>query len=164
MNIIIRKPELTDGQLIYDLIKISKPLDLNSLYSYLLITAHFNHTSVVAEKDQDIIGYVSGYQHPHENDTLFIWQVAVNPDMRGRGLATQMLQNILQREELKEIKYIEATITPSNKKSRKLFQRYAEQLKTEYKESPFLDKKLFSESDHEEEKLIRIGPISTPLK
>ena len=27
MNIIIRKPELTDGQLIYDLIKISKPLE-----------------------------------------------------------------------------------------------------------------------------------------
>ena len=79
--------------------------------------------------------------------------------MRGRGLATHMLQNIIQREELKEIKYIEATITPSNKKSRKLFQRYAEQLKTDYQESPFLDKKLFGESNHEEEKLIRIGPL-----
>jgi L-2,4-diaminobutyric acid acetyltransferase len=160
MNIIIRKPELTDGQLIYDLAKISKPLDLNSLYSYLLISTHFNQTSAVAEKEQDIIGYVSGYLHPHKHDTLFIWQIAVNPNMRGKGLATLMLQNILQREELIKIKFIEATITPSNKKSRKLFQRLAEQLKADYKETPFLDKELFGESNHEEEKLLRIGPIT----
>ena len=160
MSTVIRKPELTDGQLIYDLARISKPLDLNSLYSYLLISTHFNQTSAVAENEQDLIGYVSGYLHPHQDDTLFIWQIAVNPNMRGRGLATLMLQNILQREELITIKFIEATITPSNKKSRKLFQRLAEQLKADYKESPFLDKELFGESNHEEEKLLRIGPIN----
>ena len=160
MSIIIRKPELTDGKLIYELARISKPLDLNSLYSYLLISIHFNQTSAVAETGQDIVGYVSGYIHPHQDDTLFIWQIAVNPIMRGKGLATQMLQNILQRVELTNIKFIEATITPSNKKSRNLFQRLAEQLKADYKESLFLDKDLFGDSYHEEEKLLRIGPIT----
>jgi len=74
-----------------------------------------------------------------------------------------MLQNILEREELINIKFIEATVTPSNKISRKLFQRLAEQLKAEYKESHFLDKELFGDSNHEEEKLLRIGPINPPL-
>ena len=163
MSTVIRKPELTDGQLIYDLARISKPLDLNSLYSYLLISTHFNQTSAVAENNHGLVGYVSGYLHPQHDDTLFIWQIAVNPLMRGRGLAIHMLQNILEREELINIKFIEATVTPSNKISRKLFQRLAEQLKAEYKESHFLDKELFGDSNHEEEKLLRIGPINPPL-
>lgn len=162
MNIIIRKPELTDGQLIYDLIRNSEPLDLNSLYSYLLISAHFNQTSAVAETGEELVGYVSGYLHPHQDDTLFIWQVAVKPYMRGRGLATRMLQNILNREELIKVKFIEATITPSNKNSRKLFQHLAEQLKADYKESPYLNRELFGDLNHEEENLLHIGPI--PLK
>ena len=162
MSTIIRKPELTDGQLIYDLIRNSEPLDLNSLYSYLLISAHFNQTSAVAETGQELVGYVSGYLHPHQDDTLFIWQVAVKPYMRGRGLATRMLQNILNREELIKVKFIEATITPSNKNSRKLFQHLAEQLKADYKESPYLNRELFGDSNHEEENLLHIGPI--PLK
>lgn len=160
MSITIRKPKLTDGHSIYELARISKPLDLNSLYSYLLISAHFDQTSVIAETGHDIVGYVSGYIHPHHDDTLFIWQIAVHPIMRGRGLATRMLNDILKRRESANIKFIEATITPSNKKSRNLFQGLAKQLKADYRESVFLEFELFGESFHEEEKLLRIGPLN----
>ncbi len=158
-ELIIRKPELTDGEKIYELARISKPLDLNSLYSYLLICSHFNQTSAVAEKEYNLAGYVTGYRHPHKNDTLFIWQVAVHPTMRGEGLATRMLQNILKREELSNINFIEATITPFNNKSRNLFKSFAEYLKSEYHEEIFFDSELFGESTHETETLLRIGPI-----
>ncbi len=160
MSITIRKPKLTDGHSIYELARISKPLDLNSLYSYLLISAHFDQTSAVAETGRDIVGYVSGYIHPHQDDTLFIWQIAVHPIMRGRGLATHMLKDILKRRKSANIKFIEATITPSNKKSRNLFQGLARQLQADYRECMFLEVELFGESFHEEEKLLRIGPLN----
>jgi L-2,4-diaminobutyric acid acetyltransferase len=124
------------------------------------VPAHFDQTSAVAETGRDVVGYVSAYIPPHQQDTLFIWQIAVHPIMRGRGLATTMLKNILKRRSLSYIKFVEATITPSNKKSRYLFQGLAEQLKADYKESIFLDSKLFGDSYHEEEKLLRIGPIN----
>ncbi len=162
MSYIIRKPDLSDGNNIYKLAQLSKPLDLNSIYSYLLICSHFDQTSAVAEKEDELVGYVSGYKHPHKDDTLFIWQVAVHPTMRGEGLATRMLKNILKREELLNINYMEATITPSNTKSRNLFKSIAVQYNTNYHESIFLECELFGEYSHEEEKLLRIGPLKPP--
>lgn len=155
---IIRKPGLNDGKSIYRLASTSKPLDLNSLYSYFLICTHFDQTSAVTIIDDELIGYVSAYLHPRHKNTLFIWQVAVNPKYRGKGLATNMLNHIIKRTDL-NIKYLEATVTPSNNKSQQLFKKFAEQLEANYDEEEFLGNDLFSEYNHEKENLIKIGPI-----
>lgn len=158
-SINIRKPKLDDGYGIYQLVLNSPPLDVNSLYSYLLICAHFDNTSVVAEFDKKIVGYVSAYIKPHQKDVLFIWQVAVDASMQGKGLAMQLLQDIIEREKLKTIRFLETTITPSNNASMSLFNKLATQYDANLKESEFLTSDLFGDTDHEEELLIRIGPL-----
>ncbi|MBP1946545.1 diaminobutyrate acetyltransferase [Methanobacterium petrolearium] len=156
----IRKPQIKDGNRIFHLVKECKPLDINSLYYYLLICAHFDQTSVITELDSEIIGYISAYINPHQKNTLFIWQVAVHPDMRGQGLAIKMMKDILEREEIKSVEFIETTVTPSNQASMSLFGKIASKLDTNLQKSSFFTSDLFGESNHEEELLLRIGPLT----
>ncbi|BDZ67060.1 diaminobutyrate acetyltransferase [Methanobacterium ferruginis] len=158
--ITIRKPQIKDGNQIFHLVKKCKPLDINSLYYYLLICAHFDQTSVISELDNEIIGYISAYINPHQKNTLFIWQVAVHPGVRGQGLATKMMMDILRRNEVKPAKFIETTVTPSNQASMSLFGKIASKLDTNLQKFPFFTSDLFGESNHEEELLLRIGPLN----
>ncbi|QUH23958.1 diaminobutyrate acetyltransferase [Methanobacterium alkalithermotolerans] len=157
--IIIRKPELRDGNSIYQLVSHSPPLDINSLYSYLLVCTHFNKSSVVAEYQGKIVGYVSAYIHPHKEDTLFIWQVAVDSSMRGKGLGHKLLMKLIERKGLENIRFLETTVSPSNHASRALFEKLARKMQANLKEVEFLSSDLFGESGHEEEPLLIIGPL-----
>lgn len=159
-SLTVREPQNEDVNLIYALIHDCNPLDTNSFYSYLLICTHFNKTSAVIELNDQIAGYVSAYISPNNNDTLFIWQVAVSPQMRRRGLASIMIKDIIQRKELENINYIEATVAPSNNASMALFQKLASSLKTKCEKLEFFRRELFEKYGHDEELLLRIGPIT----
>ena len=161
-TIIFRKPELKDGDAIYRLIKSSRPLDLNSRYSYLLLCSHFGETCIVAESDSAIVGFISAYIHPGQADTLFVLQVAVSSKVRNRGIATSILKKLLERPNLNAVSYIETTVTPSNRPSISFFRSFAEMLGTACIESVYFPEYLFGGNGHEEEILFRIGPISNP--
>lgn len=156
----IRKPQIEDGNQIFHLVKKCKPLDINSLYYYLLICAHFDQTSAVTELNDEIIGYISAYINPHHKNTLFIWQVAVHHGRRGQGLAINMMKDILERDEVRLVEFIETTVTPSNHASMSLFGKIASELDTDLQKSAFFTSDLFGKSDHEEELLLRIGPLN----
>lgn len=144
---------------LYGLVERCKPLDLNSRYCYMLVSTHFRETSVVAESGGEVQGLVSGYLDPNDPETLFVWQVAVDPSLRGQGVALQMLQTLLSRERLKDIRFIETTISPSNIASQKLFRRLAAELKTDMTDHTCFERELFGGEAHEDEVLYRIGPI-----
>jgi L-2,4-diaminobutyric acid acetyltransferase len=159
-NIItMRKPTTRDGSSIYNLIQSSPPLDLNSLYCYLLICLHFGDTSVIAENDNGIAGFISAYIPPARSDTLFIWQVAVHEHARNSGLATAMIGHILARPETGSIAFIETTVTPSNAASESLFRHVAKKHNTSCRTSTCFPAMLFGAGSHEEEVLFRIGPL-----
>lgn len=161
-----RTPRFSDSDGIYRLVKRCEPLDLNSRYAYMLVAAHFNGTSVVAIHEDEVIGLVSAYIPPKRDDTLFVWQAAVDPDYRGKGLASLMLGDIFRRPAMKEIAYVETTISPSNTASLTLFTRFAEMSGAEINSSTFALAEDFGEDAHEAELLYRIGPIdpSTIMK
>ena len=117
-------------------------------------------TSVVAELDDDIVGFISAYINPNKENTIFIWQIAVSSAMRGHGLGTNMIKNIMERDESKNVKFIEATVTPSNKASMMLFQKIALLFETKCEKQQFFTEKVFGDSGHEEELLLRIGPLN----
>lgn len=109
-----RKPTKDDGAAVWELIKDTGVLDLNSSYSYLMWCEIFSETSIVADREEGTVGFISGFIHPDHPKTLFIWQVAVNESERGKGLGTKMLFQLLQREACEHVAYIEATVSPSN--------------------------------------------------
>ena len=160
----LRTPQLTDGADIYNLVKNSHPLDLNSLYCYLLICEHFNETSIVVQHQSAIKGFISAYIHPKKNDTLFIWQVAVHSSMRKMGMAMKMVMVILGRDIAKKVRYIETTVSPSNEPSSRFFHSLASTLKTGITKKTFITESMFGEEKHEEEILFKIGPFESPDK
>jgi L-2,4-diaminobutyric acid acetyltransferase len=158
-SIDIRKPEIKDVNFIYDLVSQCIQLDLNSIYSYLLVCTHFSHTSAVVVLNNKIVGFLSAYFIPYKQDTLFIWQIAIDPLMRSNGYASMMIEHIMKRENLKNIKFIEATVTPSNKASISFFKKIADSYNTKYEIKLLFSQELFASISHEEELLIHIGPI-----
>lgn len=156
----LRIPNIADGAQIHRLVDECKPLDMNSLYAYLLVAHHFSETSVVAERDARILGFISGYCPPATFNTLFIWQVAVHPDARRHGLATKMLKHILSREQMATANYLETTVTPSNQASARLFRMLARDLGAKCTETPLFENNIFGSEAHETEVLFRIGPFN----
>ena len=90
---------------------------------------------------------------------LFVWQVAVHRQARGNGLGGRMLRHLLQRPGLGHIQYIETTVGPGNMASRRMFAGLARSLRTPLVESRLFDRDLFGPHEHEDEPLLRIGPL-----
>jgi L-2,4-diaminobutyric acid acetyltransferase len=155
----LRAPTPADGAAIHALIKACPPLDLNSTYVYLLLGHHFSDSCVVAEQQGRIAGFVSGYVPPNQPDTFFVWQVAVHDSARGHGLGRFMLRHVLGSARAKSIRFLETTVSPSNKASRRMFAALAQSCDAELRELPLFGRELFGADAHEDEKLLRIGPI-----
>jgi len=146
---------------VYRLIKRCPPLDTNSSYCNILQASHFATTSVAAELNGQVVGFISGYLLPENPETLFIWQVAVDEEARGVGLASRMLIHILSRSSCKHVNYLETTITEDNTPSWNLFKRLGDKLSTELQSSIWLEKEAHFDGQHDSEALVRIGPFNT---
>ena len=157
-----RRPRQADAASVHALIEECKPLDLNSLYAYLLLCTHFSDTSAVAEVNGMPRGFVAGYLKPSEPSVLFIWQIAVGHDVRGHGVGAALLQEVLDRPACRDVRYLEATITPANEPSRALFRALARARGARCHEAPLFHAADFGGGDHEEEQLLRIGPFEGP--
>lgn len=159
--ITLRAPVKQDGHAIHQLIKQCPPLDLNSVYTYLLLCEHFSHTSVVAHMDDRVVGFVSAYIHPDHDDVLFVWQVAVHEQARGMGLGQRMLDALLRRPALQAVRYLETTVGPDNVPSRRMFHGLATEHSAPVRESALFESVLFGPEGHDDERLMRIGPITS---
>ena len=158
-QIVLRMPARRDGAALHDLIARCPPLDLNSRYAYLLQCEHHADTCVVAEVDGQLVGAITAYFPPTRPDTLFVWQVAVDPCMQGQRLASQMLDSLLERCRARSpLSTVEATISPSNIASRKLFTSCAARHDVEIAAGLYFAAADFGNGEHEEEWLYRLGP------
>lgn len=155
----IRKPKKSDGAKVWKLIKSIEKLDDNSMYCNLLQCSHFAGTCALAEIDGKPVGWISAYRPPESPDILFVWQVAVHPDARGRGVAKRLVRELLQRPECRQVLNIHSTITRDNKASWALFRAIADDL-----DAPMVDDAHFEcdahfDGAHDTEHLVEIGPF-----
>ncbi len=156
-NIQIVHPTIGDAKCIYNLIKKSKPLDVNSQYLYMLQTTYFNDTCIVAKQYEEVVGFVSGFIHPKDENIFFVWQVAVDSNFRGQNIAFSMLKQLFESSKLSNIKYIHTTISPSNIASQKVFEKFAKIFEFDKEISIFATKDYFEEA-HEDELLYMMKP------
>lgn len=95
------------------------------MYCNLVQCDHFADTCVVAERDGDIVGWISAYVLPNDPETLFVWQVAVSERARGVGLGALMLRHLVKRPACKGVTRLQTTITNDNDASWSLFRKFA---------------------------------------
>lgn len=154
---VLRPPTIEDGGAMWRVARDSQTLDLNTSYAYLLWARDFAATSVVAERDGEVVGFVSGYIRPEAPHTLMVWQVAVDADQRGHGLAGRMLDHLA--ETVPGVTSLETTITDDNEASRALFARFARNRGADHEELDLFVREHFPDEGHEPEVLHRIGPF-----
>lgn len=159
-EIVFRTPNEDDGSEMFRIVKESKALDVNSSYSYLMWSKYFNKTSIIAECDDKVIGFVSGFLQPESPNTLFVWQVAVDKELRGKGLATKLIVQLLNKLDEEKVRFLEATVTPSNIASSKLFKGLATRYETGCTIFECFSEDQFPEPSHEAELTYRIGPLN----
>jgi L-2,4-diaminobutyric acid acetyltransferase len=154
------QPTDQDGYPLNQLVARCQPLDTNSVYCNLLQCTHFANTSIKAETDQGLVGFISGYCPPNQPDTLFVWQVAVDISARGQGLASHMLSALLHRLQPHGVRFVETTISPSNAASQALFTKVFNQLGVPCSTSTLFSHARHFAGQHEDEVLYRFGPIA----
>jgi len=163
-RVTMRVPTLDDGAGFWRMVRDSGALDLNSPYAYLMWCDHFADSSIVAEVDGEPAGFIMGFHPPGREHVLFVWQVAVSPTHRGLGLGSRMLDALVARTGATAV---EATVTPSNTPSQRLFRSLARRAGCECRETAHIEASHFpapepdagADSAHEPEVLFHIGPI-----
>lgn len=154
-----QKPTKEDGSRMWQLVKDST-LDLNSPYKYIMMCEFFHETCVVAKENDELVGFITAFIPPERQDVIFVWQVGVCPSQQGKGVASKMLTELLNRKACKKVRYLEATVTPSNIASQSLFRGFARLNKTNCVVTECFPEDLFPEEGHEAELTYRIGPLS----
>jgi L-2,4-diaminobutyric acid acetyltransferase len=75
-----------------------------------------------------------------------------------------MLDEIASREDPRRARFLEATVTPSNEASFRLFRSFAGRHQAVVTEEICFKQEFFPEGAHEEEILLRIGPLDAAEK
>nr|WP_319943179.1 diaminobutyrate acetyltransferase [Nocardia aurantia] len=152
----MRAPRTADGAPLWRIAVDSRVLDANSSYAYLLWCRDFRSTSVVAEIDSQVAGFVIGYLRPQARNTLFVWQVAVDHRFRGRGLAGTMLDRLVGNVAAHGVSTLETTVSPDNDASLAMFAALARRHGTELEREELFTPPDFPDG-HQAEDLYRIA-------
>lgn len=158
-GITFRIPTLNDAKEMIRLAAASRVLDVNSDYAYLLLARDFHDTCVIAEENGRLLGFATAYQPPRDSNVLFVWQIAVSEEARGLGLASQMLDELINRGRALGVQFIEATVTGSNFASQALFKSLARRHNVDCEITTGFPADAFATTGHEAEDLFRIGPL-----
>ena len=153
----IRAVRPGDGPLLHRLAADVGGLDVNTRYFYELMASMFTDTCRLARDDAGPLGFVVGVRPPDRPDSLFVWQVGVLGRARGRGVAKALLDHFVDAAEPTP-NALEATVTPGNRASRRLFASFADSRDSEISWEPYLSADSLSDgaSQHEREDLLSI--------
>ena len=88
--------------------------------------------------------------------------MAVSPAARGEGLASRMLDHIVERDYCAGVAYMETTVTEDNKASWAMFERFASNWGAPLERSVGFDREAHFQGSHDSEILARIGPLQRP--
>ncbi|WP_394361454.1 diaminobutyrate acetyltransferase [Amycolatopsis sp. SB7-3] len=131
-EVTLRSPTVGDAAAVHDLVRRSGRLDVNTRYAYLIWCRDFASTSLLAEHDGRILGFVTGYRPPRDPAVYFAWQSAIDQDRPVPGLAFAMMDEITRRVRADGARTFETTVNPGNRAIimliRKLAAEYAGEL------------------------------------
>lgn len=155
----LRRAGAEDGPAITALIRACPPLDANSAYCHLIQCLHFADTCVVAERDGEVVGWISAHRPPNARKQIFVWQVAVHPSARGAGLGSRMLDALVARPAVRGARVLTATITETNPASWALFEAFARKRDLVLSRTPLFERETHFAGAHETEWQAAIGPL-----
>ena len=111
-----------------------------------------------------LVGFVSAYRPPQQQDTLFVWQVAVAEQARQRGLGGRMLDALLDRPACAGVRFVDTTINPGNQASWGLFESWARKHGVPSDRQVHFESQRHFAGRHDDELLMHIGPFERAVR
>ena len=152
----LRPTEATDGLAVYKLAKSSVELESTPCSSFYSLCGDFSHTSIVAEINGRIIGFVGGYRPPERENTLVVKTVVVDQEVRKMGLASEMLSDLVSRLSTVGVVTLEAIAKSSSEVAAALFNGYAEKHSVEVSKVDYLTSEQLDGGDAEVKYIIKL--------
>lgn len=128
-DLMLRHPTREDAQAMLDVVLATNAenpkggLDIYALSSYERMAGPFSETSMIAEENGKVVGFITGFLLPGKDDPeLFIWQIGVPPEHQGKGIGPSM--QIRLAEQL-NVQRILTTIEGVNEQSQGAFWKLA---------------------------------------
>ncbi|MFQ5443154.1 MAG: GNAT family N-acetyltransferase [Nitrospinales bacterium] len=106
-------------------VKSCEPLGIHTAFTYWVLAKYFNNTCFILEKNSQIIGWIAGVTSSSHESTLYIWQIGVAPEHRGKKYSENLIDAIVFVARNNGCKSIHFSISPQNIPCLKAFERYA---------------------------------------
>ncbi len=106
----IRNVNESDCAVMRYLAQQCSPLDIHTQYTYWVNATFFSRSSFILELKGEPIGYIMSVENI---DTLFIWQIGILPEYRGRGFSFCLISSCFDYA-LSCNKKIQVTIAKDN--------------------------------------------------
>lgn len=106
-----------------------------------------------------MVGWVSGYRPPSAPENLFLWQVAVAEQARGKRLAASLIEQILARPQAAGVTHLTTTVTGDNQASWAVFEGLARKWGVPLHRSIRFEREAHFDGAHATEWEARIGPL-----
>ncbi len=115
-----------DASQILNLVEVCGPyVAPYNVYAYWILENYYHSTCKVVEENNRIIGFVSGMPSI-DKGSIFIWQICVRKDYRGKGVATLLLDSLFHTAKENKFEKVELSISESNYASQNLFKGYSQ--------------------------------------
>ena len=153
---VLRAPVPEDGARIAALAKDFTSGKARDLPETLVGRGAFSETSVLAELDGKLLGWVSAYILPYDPQTLFIWTVEVVKVERNPELSSLMLGYLMRQEPCAGVTRVQTVISCDEDRPWTLFRRFARWQHSRMDIQPYFTQALTPHKRHENDNMVTI--------
>jgi len=124
---IIRNCSEEDVDKIRIFVSECKPLDLHTSITYWTLFKYFPNLCYVMLENDKVIGFVSGLRSSLEKDVVYLWQIGINKEHRGKSYASTLIEYFIKSAINLNCNKIQFTIAPENESSYNAFLKYSKE-------------------------------------
>lgn len=121
----LRSCSVADVEGIVQFVESCPPLDLHTPFTYWVTLRYWGRHCFVATMADRIVGYASAIGSGGGDDVLYLWQIGVASELRGRGLAQRLIESVADVGRESGFQVLQVSIAPDNEASLRAFRRFA---------------------------------------
>lgn len=124
---IIRKCTVKDVDSVRRFVDKCKPLELHTPFTYWTLFNYFSNLCFLMEEEERILGFISGVRSSLDKDIVYLWQVGVSKEYRGKNYASLLIDHFVKAVIDIDCNKIQVSISPENESSYNAFAKYTKE-------------------------------------
>jgi len=78
-------------------------------------------------EDEKLIGFISGIRSSLDKDAVYLWQIGVSKEYRGKKYASRLIDHLIKGAIFLDCNRIQVSISPENESSYNTFLKYTKE-------------------------------------